>query len=64
MKFQRRKPSAGIFSLESRGLHVFFVFSKAIEVEQLPGKIYIPILSFGAEAALQQALGSAMPLRP
>lgn len=34
LKFQRRKPSAGIFSLESRGLHVFFVFSKATEVEQ------------------------------
>lgn len=33
LKFQR-KPSAGIFSLESRGLHVFFVFSKATEVEQ------------------------------
>lgn len=34
LKFQRRKPSAGIFSLESRGLHVLFVFSKATEVEQ------------------------------
>lgn len=54
LKFQRRKPSAGICSLESRGLHVFFVFLKAIEVEQLPGKIYITlsdILGHGSAAA-------------
>lgn len=52
LKFQRRKPSAGICLLESRGLHVF-VFSKATEVEQLPGKISISlsvILGHGSSA--------------
>lgn len=63
LKFQRRKPSAGICSLESRELHVIFVFLNAIEVEPLPGKIYTT-LSFSATAALQEALGSSKPFRP
>lgn len=55
LNFQRIKPSAGICLLESRGLHVFFVFLKAIEVEQLPGKIYITlsvILGHGSSATI------------